>query len=308
MRKVIVIFTLILSVVVQAQVTEVLNELKRIQFQMPDTVNGWKRDGTFRFNINQALYSNWQSGESNNIEVSAHIAHNFNYQKNSVLWDNHLIFDYGLNKINGYDIQKTRDKLEVNSIIGADTPDNWSYSFFLNLQTPVSNTYNYNKDLTKENRTAGFLAPLYITTGPGLMWRKSPSLHFNIAPVTAKSIYINGHVNKYNAEADTFENNDEIVLYGVIPGEDFRHKLGFYSAAYMKLDLMKNVKMENRLALYSNYLENPENLDMDYSMNLVLRINELLTTNVHFQTRYDDNEFPGFQMRESLGVGLNFKI
>lgn len=306
--RLIVFFTLICSAATFGQINDVLQEIRRIQFQLPDTIDGWGREGNFRLNVNQAMYSNWQSGQTNNIELNAHVSHNFNYQRNNMLWDNLLLFDYGVSKINGYDFRKTHDRLELNSIIGAHTPSNWSYSYFLNLQTPVSNTYNYEKDLTRENRTAGFLAPVYITSGPGIMWRKNSNMHINIAPVTAKSVYVNGRVNKYNATQDTFLSNEEIVLYGIQPGDSFTHKLGFYSAAYMKFDLMKNVKMENRIALYSNYLNEPENIDMDYTMNLVLRINDLLSTSVVFQTRYDDQEFGGFQLRESLGVGLNFKI
>lgn len=308
MRLIIVILTLTFSVFGQAQISEVLKEVMRIQFQLPDTIDGWDREGLFRLNINQAMYSHWQSGQTNNIEFNTHISHNFNFQRDNMLWDNLLLFDFGMNKINGYEFRKTQDKLEINSIIGAKTPNNWSYSYFLNLQTPISNTYNYTKDLIKKNRTAGFLAPLYIATGPGIMWRKDANLHFNIAPVTAKSVYINGNVHKFNTETETFDSNNEIMIYSVEPGEDFRHKLGFYSSAYMKFDLMKNVKMENRLALYSNYLESPENIDMDYTMNLTLKINKLLSTNISFQTRYDDQEFEGFQVRESLGIGLNFKI
>lgn len=308
MKKIIVLFTLSLSLLGSAQITEVLKELKRIQFKMPDTINGWHRHGNFRLNINQALYENWQSGETNNIEITAHIAHRFDYQRDNMLWDNYLLLDYGLNKINGYDIRKTQDKLELNSIIGSTTPQKWSYSFFLNLQTPITNTYNYDKDLNRENRIAGFLAPLYIATGPGIMWRKDANLFFNLAPVTAKSVYVNGHVNKYSNAENRFLNNDQTKIFGITPGEDFLHQLGFYSSAYMKIELMKNVHMENRIALYSNYLQEPKNFDMDYTMNLVLKVNKLLTTNLTFQTRYDDQEFVGFQVRESLGVGLNFKI
>ncbi|MDO5656120.1 MAG: DUF3078 domain-containing protein [Flavobacteriaceae bacterium] len=308
MGRLIVFFTLITFNFSIAQINEVAKEIKRIQFQLPDTIMGWERDGNLRLNFNQAFYENWQSGESNTIELNAHISHDFNYQKNKIIWDNKLLFDYGLSKINGYDIRKTQDKLEINSVIGGKSANRWSYSFFVNLQTPVSNTYNYDKDLKRDNRTAGFLAPLYMAAGPGIMWRKDANLHLNIAPVTAKSVYINGWVNRFNTQLDRFENNNEREIYGVLPGEQFRHKLGFYSSAYMKLDLMKNVKMENRLSIYSNFLEEPENIDFDYTMNLILKINDLLSTSIVIQTRYDDKEYEGLQLRETFGIGLNFKI
>ena len=302
-------FVLLFSAVVaEAQITEVKREIKRIQVKFPDSLQGWQRKANVKLLMNQTLYENWQSGGVNAVELKAHVKNNFNYQKQNLIWDNTLLFDYAVNKVNGYEVRKTQDKFEFNSIVGGKLSDKWSYSYFLNIQTPLANTYNYDKDLNKENRTAGFLAPLYVATGPGFMWKKSNLIYVNIAPVSAKMIYINGHVNKFSETEQRFRDNEEIELYGVAPGESFRHKLGFYSSAYVKLQLTQNIHIENRVSLYSNYLENPENIDLDYQMNLSMEINKTLSTQVMFQTRYDDEEHPGFQIQESFGVGLNINI
>ena len=308
MRKVFVICTLFFFSSFFGQIKDIAKEIKRIQFSFPDTIKGWEKGGTFKLNFAQSLYDNWQSGEVSNLELNTNTTYNFNYQTKNAIWDNLLIINYGLNKANGNKIRKTQDRIEFNSIFGGKMPNNWSYSIFLNLQTQLTNTYNYDQSLYDEHRTAGFLAPLYITTGPGIMWRKNKNLFFNIAPVTAKTVYINGNVHKYNDTEQRFQNNHEIELFGVLPNESFKHKLGFYSAAAFQFDVMKNVKMINRLSLYSNYLENPENIDLDYTMNLVMTINKLLNTQITYQTRYDDQEYSGFQMREAIAIGLNFKI
>ena len=64
--------------------------------------------------------------------------------------------------------------------------------------------------------------------------------------------------------------------------------------------------MENIFNLYSNYLENPQNVDLDYTMNLVMKINNYLSANLAFQTIYDDNAYQGFQTREVFGLGVNY--
>ena len=66
--------------------------------------------------------------------------------------------------------------------------------------------------------------------------------------------------------------------------------------------------MENILNLYSNYLEDPQNVDLDYTMNIKMKINELLTTNFIFQTIYDDNAIGAFQVREVFGLGFNYSF
>jgi hypothetical protein len=57
---------------------------------------------------------------------------------------------------------------------------------------------------------------------------------------------------------------------------------------------------ENRLNLYSNYLDNPQNVDIDYQMHLVMKINKYLSANVALQTIYDDNSIQAVQLSEVL--------
>jgi hypothetical protein len=68
----------------------------------------------------------------------------------------------------------------------------------------------------------------------------------------------------------------------------------------------KNVSAENFLNLYSNYLEDPQNVDVDYQINIVMTINKTLSANFTYQTIYDDNAFQGFQTREVFGLGVNY--
>ena len=47
--------------------------------------------------------------------------------------------------------------------------------------------------------------------------------------------------------------------------------------------------MENILNLYSDYLDDPQNVDVDYTMNLVMNINKYISTTLAYQTIYDEN-------------------
>ena len=85
-----------------------------------------------------------------------------------------------------------------------------------------------------------------------------------------------------------------------------RYELGFYTSVYYKFNIMANVSAENTLNLYSNYLNEIQNVDLDYSLAIVMRINRYLSTNLNFQAIYDDNAFRGFQTREVFGLGVNF--
>jgi hypothetical protein len=59
--------------------------------------------------------------------------------------------------------------------------------------------------------------------------------------------------------------------------------LNLEALPHYKFNLMTNVSIENRLNLYSNYLDNPENVDIDYQMNVAMRINKYLTAMWHYK-------------------------
>jgi hypothetical protein len=69
---------------------------------------------------------------------------------------------------------------------------------------------------------------------------------------------------------------------------------------------MTNVSLENIVSVYSNYIDKPQNIDLDYQINIVMRINRYLSTNLSMQAIYDDNAFQGFQTRQVFGLAVNF--
>ena len=75
-----------------------------------------------------------------------------------------------------------------------------------------------------------------------------------------------------------------------------------------KTEIYENIILENRLSLYSDYLDRPKNIDFDYTLNVSMQVNEFISTNLIFQFVYDDNEIKRMQIREVLGVGLNIDL
>ena len=62
-----------------------------------------------------------------------------------------------------------------------------------------------------------------------------------------------------------------------------RTEFGASVGAYAKFAIMENITLENILNLYSNYLEDPQNVDIDYTLNLNLTVNKYITTNLPFK-------------------------
>ena len=276
--------------------------------QSNDIPEKWKNSGNALFLVNQSSFSNWTSGGQSSISGTLKIDYNFNYSDNGWDWDTKVISNFGLNKISGSDfLKKTDDRIEINSVLGKkfnnDIIGRWSYSSFFNFQTQFAKGYRFGRDANgNPNRTekSRFFSPATVQLGVGMYWKKSKDLWVNVAPMTGKLILVNRRFTENLSENQTY--------FGVIKGGNSRFELGASVRSYYKSEIFENVTMENRLSLYSDYLDRPQNIDFDCTFNFIMKVNQYVSTNLIFQFVYDDNEIRRVQVREVLGVGLNIDL
>jgi hypothetical protein len=253
----------------------------------------WNNSGDISLMFNQASFDNWIKGGENSLALNGIINYNFNYKKDKSVWDTKLIAAYGLSQIND-ETKKTDDRFEVNSTYGRQASKYWYYSFFGNFKTQITDGYDYSVE--PKITTSKLFAPAYLTFGPGMLWKKSDNLKVNFAPATSKMTLVMDD-DLSNAGA-----------YGVDPGKNMRYEMGMAINGYYKFDLMKNISMENILGLYSNYLDHPENIDVDYQMNMVMKVNKYISANFGINLLYDDNALQDIQLKEVFGLGFNAKF
>ncbi len=268
--------------------------------------DGWKKGGNVAITFNQSAFNNeWTAGGIGNTAANILVNYDFNMIKGDLIWDNKIIADYGANKNKGDDnFTKSNDRLEFNSLAGKKAKGFWYYSAYFNMKTQMDSGL----DADTGFKTTHFFSPAYFQMGPGMLWKKSDNLKVNISPAAAKLIVVHGEFTEVpTVFEDTF--NEAGGYFGVDANETTRFEIGAAVQGYYKVDLMKNISMENLLNLYTNYLEDPQNVDVDYTMNLVMQVNKFISTNLVFQAIYDDNaQRNGFQIREAFGVGVNFKF
>ena len=268
----------------------------------------WKKSGNAVFLVNQSSFSNWTSGGQSSISGTLKVDYNYNYSDDGWAWDTKIFSNFGLNKISGSEfLKKTDDRIEVNSVLGKkfnnDVIGKWSYSSFFNFQTQFAKGYRFGKDSNgNPNRTekSRFFSPATLQLGVGLYWKKSKNFWINVAPMTGKLILVNRFFTETLNENETY--------FGVKKGGNSRFELGASVRAYYKSEIFKNINLENRLSLYSDYLDRPQNVDFDCTFNFVMKVNQYISTNLIFQFVYDHNEIKRVQVREVLGLGLNIDL
>lgn len=291
-----------------AQLNQVQTNVAQVTVQPTDTAQGWRSTGNFTILFNQSSFTNWIAGGVNNYGGNLGINYNLHYLRGRNSWDNRIILGYGLAKNEGQELRKIDDRFEINSLYGIQFSENWSYSLFGNLRTQITNGYLYDNDQGQNFPISGFLKPGYLTFGPGVMWRRDDNFKFNLAPITSKITILSGEVFSYDDATQTFVSSNNVRTFGVDPGQSLRYELGFFAQGYYKFNLMQNVTLENILSLYSNYLDRPQNVDVDYTLNVVMPINRYLTTNLTLQTVYDHDAIARLQLRQLFGVGLTVAL
>ena len=261
------------------------------QETVKDTVKHWTKKGNISLLFNQSSYNKqWLGGGTSNVAGNFGLNYDFNYKNGDVVWDNKFILAYGLSKIKGdAKTAKTDDRLELNSLWGKTASGQWYYSIFFNFKSQLDTGFDKNN-----MKISHFFSPAYFQFGPGMLWKKSNNLSVNFAPAAAKLIVVHDHF------------TDLGPSFGVLQGDNTRFEFGASVSAYYKFSVMANVSIENRLNLYSNYLDTPQNADVDYQMNVVMKINKYLSANVALQAIYDDNSIQAVQMREVFGLGVNY--
>lgn len=249
----------------------------------------WTVTGKATFLFNQTSFSNWASGGDNTIAGNLGLNYDFNYKEGKWNWDNKLISSFGLSYVSGRGYRKTDDRFEFNSLLGSKIGGYWFASFFANFKTQYARGYNYSK--SPKLGISDFFAPAYLTFAPGFLWKKSDNFRVNITPATARFIFVS---NEFSGK------------FGVEKGKNTNFGLGFNLSAFYKFTVMKNVTMENNLALYSDYLDKPQNIDVDYQITFLVQANKFLTMSLGLHTIMDANASGKVQFKEGFGFGINY--
>lgn len=292
-----------------------------VKTTLPDTISHWEKKNTVGLDITQIAFVNWNAG--GNSSISGLLKGNFlrKYQKGNLKWVNEMIIRYGVNKQDGVELRKTDDAFQFNSTLGyrKDTITNWYSSAKFNFNTQFTNGYSYPNTTKAISKP---FAPAYIFLGVGSEYsNKEKKLNVYISPLTMKTTLV---LDQTLANQGAFGVNKAVYdVDGNLlrKGELHRMELGFLITNYYKKEIYKNIIWENRLSLYSDYINRFGNVDIDWQMQLELVVNEYVKANIGAHFIYDDDIKakeerngeqvtlgPKLQLKQLLGVGLSYNF
>jgi hypothetical protein len=276
----------------------------------------WKYRAEAAFALNQAALSNWVKGGENSISTSTDITGYADYSNKArkVTSNNFARLKYGLIKSGESGVRKNLDLLETNSKLNHKAFGKFDFSAIMLFKTQIDRGYTYGKDTVLVSK---FMSPATLTAGIGLDYKPNKTTSFNLSPFSYKGTFV----------TDTLRIDQ--TKYGVAKDRKSKHEPGASLMISHEFNPAKTVKIINRVQLFTNYINNPQNIDIDWEMILTANLNWF--TDVRFNTHlifdndtkttvYDDkkNPVPGpdgkpkktarIQFKELLGFSFIFRF
>ncbi len=312
------------------------------QDKKDENPEGWKIGGGIGFDFSQLLLINPKIGAGENrIGVGANSNFYGNYQKGRLTWKNSANLNFVIQKL-GKDpnrpFQKSLDELRLSSTVlynlTAENP--LAYALDVLAVTQITPTYQGNflspQSTGRQYAIAKFFAPATITVSPGMAYKPDAHLSVLLSPASLKviavpddSIAMQGNAGLTNsihgnplgrfASEQAFRQS-----YGVRPSGKINDST-YFANNFIQLGATLKVTYQNKflkdkegkarlgisstLSLYSNYLRDPQNIDVEWITQADLYIFKGLSLTATGNLFYDHDILMQVDRDGDLNTGVN---
>ena len=310
-----IILSILLSNVSISFAQDALPEVSNIK------TGNWKLTGLCGANGTQSSFVNWNAGGRNNISVLGYFSGSANYQKKNFKWLNDLDVSLGGLQYVGKDnadesLQKTDDKIEFSTTAGQKLHKNEAISISMlgGFKTQMLDGFAYPNDSV---RVSTWLAPGYLNFALGADYAPNDNFTLFASPFGSKFTIVNDTVlsnaGAFGVQGATYDENGAVLT----AGRKWRSEFGAYMKMSYNRELMKNIEMKSTLELFSNYLDRPQNIDVNADVLFTFKVNDWFSASLNWTAIYDhDIEIqlgdgtvgPRFQFKSVLGLGISYTV
>ena len=258
----------------------------------------WQVGGDININFSQVSLSNWVGGGQSSISLGNILNLYANYNNGKSIWNNKLQAAYGLIRQGSNEdqpVRKSDDLLYLETQYGRRFGKELFASVLVNFRTQFykGEELQDQPDGTKTKKLVSeFMSPAYFQAALGITYKKKNILNLTLSPFTSKN---------------TISFNERLApLFNIAEGERVKSEVGASFNGNFKKEIFKNVRVETNLNLFSNY-EKFQNVDVNWTTNIVLKVNKFITSSITTQLIYDDDIDVPRDNKETPGPATQFK-
>ena len=283
-------------------------QLVRVNIRKPEDPNYWRLGGKVSIDATQMALHNWIKGGENTITLLSTVELYANYKRGPHVWQNNGVFKYGAIRQGKKSMRTNEDKINITSIYGYHAFKKIYYSAQVEFKSQFGPIYEYNGNV-KTRLASRFMAPATLTIGAGLEYKPNEHNSITVSPLTSKNTFV---------VSDTVSHK----RYNVDEDRNVRSETGLYLKWVYKNKFWKNIEVNSVAEFFSNYFHKPQNVDVDWNLELVFPINYNVRATITTEMIYDDDqEIPvkdsdgnqigttkGLQFKELLKLGIVFRF
>jgi Protein of unknown function (DUF3078) len=273
----------------------------------------WKYRTEASFILNQAALTNWVKGGENSISTAVDVTTyaDFNNKEAKLSSSNFARMKLGFLRTGDNGIRKNLDLLETSSKLNHKAFGKFDFSGIMLFKTQVATGFTYAtvNEIEESTLVSKMFNPTILTIGFGLDYKPNKNTSINFAPLSYKGTFV----------PDTA--NIDQTKYGILADKKSKNEPGVSLMISNKFSPIKNLTLTNRVQLFTNYINNPQNIDVDWELIAVASLNWF--TDVRFNAHLifdDDTKTPKLnsdnsvsntariQFKEMLGFSFIFKF
>lgn len=287
-----------------------------LSFGQTDSTSNWNLQVMYGLKGTQSSFVNWNAGGQDNISVLGSINASAKYLKGDMKWDSDLALALGgidyLSAGSPKGLAKTDDKIDLASNFGYRMKNDWYYSILGSFRTQFMDGFASPED---DFRSSKFMVPGYLTLALGLDYTPNKNFSLFLSPLASKMTFVQ---DRTFADAGAFgveaAHIDDAGVF--VAGKKFRGEFGAYVRVKYDKELAKNIFMKSKLELFSNYMDRPQNIDVNADVIFDFRVNKWFSASLNWTLIYDHDIIfrgmkdgmaysgPRTQFKSVLGVGL----
>jgi hypothetical protein len=308
-------------VIVAFSISAQIDSTKNIQQNLPsiDTFPiKWKLKAIYGLNGTQTSFVNWNAGGRNNVSLLGSISASANYEKKTLKWTNDLSLALGglqyIEKQSKEGLQKTDDRIDIASNLGYKLKEHYYFSVLGGFKTQMLDGFSYPNDSV---RVSTFLAPGYVSGAIGIDYIKDDNFSVFTSPFAMKLTIVNdqtlANAGAFGVKGATYDGLGNVLT----AGQRLRGEFGAYVKMKYNFTIAKNIDLKSKLELFSNYLHNPQNIDVNAEALFNFKVNSWFSASLQWTLIYDDdidirdangNVGPRTQFKSVLGIGISYKM
>lgn len=234
----------------------------------------WTTNGTIVFNLDQWAYSNWAKSGDNRLTFLIDNKGLAKYKKGKLSWTSDYWYRFGVIKSEGRQLHKNVDNMRITSNLSHVAFKKLNYSVKGQFITQLFPGYRSPGDSIAISR---FMSPATLNLGGGMVYVIDKGFSINLQPISGKFTFVMDTLTAAHAR------------YKLDPGSRLKSEFGATMYINYKKLLWKNINMTSKLKLFSNYLNNPQFVDVDLTTQFTLKVNKYVSTSLYVHIIYDDD-------------------